>query len=201
MKYLLAAVVAVVAAVPSTAAVISLESVTRNGPNNYTFRYQATLDVNEGLRNGDQFVIFDFDGYIAGSVASATPLLVASTQMVSSSALTPPGFTDDPSKANLVFTYFGKGFRTTGGPTLALDIGGLSGRSIHGGLSADGFYARTTKNDPTNGRDTAIYSMGSIAVPAPAAVPEPATWAMMLGGFGLLGSAMRRRDMPRRALA
>lgn len=26
-----------------------------------------------------------------------------------------------------------------------------------------------------------------------AAVPEPATWAMMLGGFGLVGGAMRRR--------
>jgi hypothetical protein len=24
-------------------------------------------------------------------------------------------------------------------------------------------------------------------------VPEPATWAMMLGGFGLLGGAVRRR--------
>ena len=27
-----------------------------------------------------------------------------------------------------------------------------------------------------------------------AVVPEPATWAMMLGGFGLLGGAMRRRN-------
>ncbi len=27
----------------------------------------------------------------------------------------------------------------------------------------------------------------------PAAVPEPASWAMMVGGFGLIGSAMRRR--------
>ncbi len=27
-----------------------------------------------------------------------------------------------------------------------------------------------------------------------AAVPEPATWALMLGGFGLVGSAMRRRS-------
>jgi hypothetical protein len=26
------------------------------------------------------------------------------------------------------------------------------------------------------------------------AVPEPATWAMMLGGFGLLGAAARRRS-------
>ena len=28
---------------------------------------------------------------------------------------------------------------------------------------------------------------------APSAVPEPASWAMMVGGFGLLGGAMRRR--------
>lgn len=27
----------------------------------------------------------------------------------------------------------------------------------------------------------------------PGAVPEPATWAMMIGGFGLVGGAMRRR--------
>lgn len=27
----------------------------------------------------------------------------------------------------------------------------------------------------------------------PAGVPEPATWAMMIGGFGLVGGAMRRR--------
>ncbi len=31
-------------------------------------------------------------------------------------------------------------------------------------------------------------------------VPEPAAWAMMLGGFGLVGSAMRRRK-PKMALA
>ncbi|HWI86309.1 MAG TPA: PEPxxWA-CTERM sorting domain-containing protein [Sphingomonas sp.] len=27
---------------------------------------------------------------------------------------------------------------------------------------------------------------------ADGAVPEPATWAMMIGGMGLVGSAMRR---------
>jgi hypothetical protein len=25
------------------------------------------------------------------------------------------------------------------------------------------------------------------------AVPEPSTWAMMIGGFGIVGGAMRRR--------
>jgi hypothetical protein len=32
------------------------------------------------------------------------------------------------------------------------------------------------------------------AATAPAAVPEPATWAMFIGGFGLIGSTMRRRQ-------
>lgn len=34
-----------------------------------------------------------------------------------------------------------------------------------------------------------------------AAVPEPATWAMMLGGFGLIGGVMRRRSSAVRVLA
>ncbi len=47
---------------------------------------------------------------------------------------------------------------------------------------------------------TMIYEYNDLAVddisfqgPSPAAVPEPATWAMTIGGFGLIGSAMRRR--------
>jgi len=35
-------------------------------------------------------------------------------------------------------------------------------------------------------------SGGTITVPPPGAVPEPATWAMMLLGFGMVGTAMRR---------
>ena len=35
---------------------------------------------------------------------------------------------------------------------------------------------------------------GDITGIAAGAVPEPATWALMIGGFGLVGSAMRRRQ-------
>ena len=31
------------------------------------------------------------------------------------------------------------------------------------------------------------------APPTPAGVPEPATWALMIGGFGAAGAALRRR--------
>ena len=35
---------------------------------------------------------------------------------------------------------------------------------------------------------------GTLAVPPAAAVPEPASWAMFVGGFGLLGAALRRKS-------
>lgn len=42
------------------------------------------------------------------------------------------------------------------------------------------------------------YLSGTVRVeyePVAAPVPEPATWAMMIGGFGLVGGAMRRRKV------
>lgn len=35
---------------------------------------------------------------------------------------------------------------------------------------------------------------GDPFVPETSAVPEPASWAMMIGGFGLIGAALRRRE-------
>ena len=43
-----------------------------------------------------------------------------------------------------------------------------------------------------------IYDFTEAVVNPPSAVPEPATWAMMITGFGLAGTALRRRN---RALA
>jgi hypothetical protein len=39
-------------------------------------------------------------------------------------------------------------------------------------------------------QDPAYYYVDAVSV---AAVPEPATWAMMIGGFGIAGMALRRR--------
>ena len=56
--------------------------------------------------------------------------------------------------------------------------------NIFGGLDLVGF----NKAGLSNAR---LYSTGRF-VPPPA-VPEPATWGMMLLGFGVVGYAMRRR--------
>jgi PEP-CTERM motif len=50
-------------------------------------------------------------------------------------------------------------------------------------------YATT---QPTNG----VWQANHLSLETPAAVPEPATWAMMLLGFGGIGMAMRRSRKP-----
>ncbi|WP_375392804.1 PEPxxWA-CTERM sorting domain-containing protein [uncultured Sphingomonas sp.] len=46
----------------------------------------------------------------------------------------------------------------------------------------------------TGDNDTALDLVTLVpAAAAPGGVPEPATWAMMIGGFGLVGASMRRR--------
>lgn len=49
-----------------------------------------------------------------------------------------------------------------------------------------------------------LYSVGEVqfdGTPAPTAVPEPASWAMMIAGFGLIGGALRRRVVASLAFA
>ncbi|HEV2567269.1 PEPxxWA-CTERM sorting domain-containing protein [Sphingomonas sp.] len=207
-KWVLAAAAAIGLAGSANAAVITLESVTTNGPNDFTFNYQGTLGPDEGLRTGDRLVIFDFAGYIAGSVFAPSPGVTASIEFTSPTALVTPGFTDDPTLVNLVFTYTGPNIRNTGGPFVPLDFNGLGARSTLGGRARDAFFTLTTKNNPDGfpgGSNTPVYTLGSVTVPAlgnnPDAIPEPATWAMLLGGFGMLGAATRRSRRTKVTLA
>lgn len=52
-----------------------------------------------------------------------------------------------------------------------------------------GFYS-------TSDTRLAVSAGGSVTSLVKGAVPEPATWAMMLLGFGAIGFAMRRRSQP-----
>ncbi|MBP6878970.1 MAG: PEP-CTERM sorting domain-containing protein [Phenylobacterium sp.] len=70
---------------------------------------------------------------------------------------------------------------------LALN-GNDGGASYFGFTDAQGFSSITISRPGVDawGIDNVTYGVGS-------AVPEPATWAMMITGFGLAGSALRRR--------
>ena len=181
-------------ATAANAAVIpSLSGVTTNATD-FTFTYQGTLSGDAGLVSGNRLVIFDFLGYVAGSITSPYATITATVENITTGLTMVPGSFDDPNIPNLVFTYNGPNFQTSGGPYAPIDFNGLSARSIFGGLAADTFAAITTKNNPDGipgGTGTPIFDQGFITVPG--GVPEPASWAMMIVGFGMIGGGLRLR--------
>lgn len=75
------------------------------------------------------------------------------------------------------------------GPNLNI----YNGQQLGGDAYADGTLVSTRALDSictNNGNCDANFRFTATT---PAAVPEPATWAMFIGGFGLVGGAMRRR--------
>jgi hypothetical protein len=69
-------------------------------------------------------------------------------------------------------------------------IGGLQSRFVNGvGASGNMFLVAASFTEGSNDE----FKLKGITVTTTPAVPEPTTWAMMIGGFGLAGAAMRRR--------
>lgn len=82
-----------------------------------------------------------------------------------------------------------------------VDGNGL-GFTTTAGISANLFITNDTSyrvNTQGAGLLTGLVTASSAA--ATAAVPEPATWGMMILGFGLMGYAMRRRAMVRTSVS
>ncbi len=67
-----------------------------------------------------------------------------------------------------------------------------AGHSYEAQLIFDQLLAGNDGGVPVTGRDD-LRSDVFFTVPQAAAVPEPATWAVMVLGFGLMGAALRRR--------
>ena len=90
-KWVLAATAALGLAGSAQAGVITLTGVTDNGPGDFTWTYQGTLGPDEGLRAGDKLIIFDFAGYIDGSISSPFANVTSSVEFTSPSAIVTPG--------------------------------------------------------------------------------------------------------------
>jgi hypothetical protein len=192
MKRLLLATAALFAMPVAAHAAVTpvLDTVTMVG-SDYEFSYSGTLSGDTGLVDSDFLIIYDFAGYVDGSISAGIYAadVDATTELVSATA--PLGFNDDPLLVNLVFRWIGAPFNASGGPFADVSFSGLTARSIYNATVLDGYVGRTTIN---NGAATGTkeFNAGGVAVAAQV-VPEPATWAMMILGFGGVGAMLRTR--------
>ena len=191
-RVLLAAIAPLVLASTAHAAILpTLTSVTPVG-SNYEWDYQGTLVGDQGLTKGSRLVIFDFAGYVAGSVAAADPNFTASVENFSTGLILPPGTVDDPTLSNLVFTWNGPDFNAAGGPFADFNFA-FKALSKYSQMALGLFSAVAVKNNDVGpgGPGTKTFNTGYVTIPG--AVPEPGTWALMIAGFGLIGATLRRR--------
>lgn len=68
-----------------------------------------------------------------------------------------------------------------------------SSGELHGVIRFTGSFDSVSFTDQSEYWHGITIGIGGLA--APPAVPEPTSWSMMIGGFGLAGAAMRRRKV------
>ena len=134
------------------------------------------------------FYAFIQSGYgAAGSISQAITLAAGTYRLSWLDAGRPGGNGDQAYNVILGATQIGAG-QTTSGQLFAARSAGLF-------TVGAGTYNLTFQALNSGGDNAAFIDGVNVA-----AVPEPASWALMIGGFGLVGVAMRRRAKPRSTL-
>jgi len=149
---------------------------------NFLWTYNIDLSTDEQLAPSNSFfTIYDFVGYVAGSVTAPNANWTATVQLVGT---TPSGVlpTDSASIENLVFTYVGP---VSAGPQA---IDGFSAISTDNTMNPNGAFSYQAQK--TSNLTAPDQGLGPIDVPA-TATPEPVS-AGLLGG-ALLGLAVLSR--------
>jgi hypothetical protein len=193
MKLLSAAFLATLAFASFANATITpvLDSGNPVGFGPFLYTYSIDVDAFEQLNGalsapgGTYFTIYDFAGYVAGSVAATASNWTATAELVGETpSLTNPP--DSPTLYNLVFTYTGP---VETGP---LEINGFSAASTYGTLNTNGFFSyQAQKTSNTTSPD---QGLGPIDIPnAVQTTPEPASLALMGSGLVALAVLGRRK--------
>ena len=203
--YALTAALLAVSAMPANAETVG-NSPTERGFLDTTPNLTFVLDQAFAATPG---VVTSFNFY-AGSVGDVTPLLFTRSEAGGqiSFTLAAIGTTRDVGAGAYSFdfgltqganltgatTYFG--FRTANLGVVTYDYqsdalpGAFAVQDTSAGMGATYTFGQGGSADNGYGLNYRAYSINATT----AAVPEPATWAMMMFGFGGLGYAMRRKS-------
>jgi hypothetical protein len=173
---------------------------------NFRYTYGVMLTSNSTLQKGDQFVIYDFNGFVAGSNSQPAGFNFSATNTGGNPGRTVPN--DNPSMPNLVWTY-------TGDTPLVgqIGLGNFTALSTlpEASVSTD-FVSRTQVEDP-NGEVRDEDNITHTKAPAgtdiqpppdnpppvnptpPSGVPEPSSLILIAAGLPLVAGfrAMRAR--------
>ncbi len=148
----------------------------------------VTVSLSGGVADGPAIVTNVFDGGLALTNSTTSYYPTAYTVNFA--------FSDAVSDISFVFNNYGDAngsfFSAFSGATL-VSTGGLD--TIPNYFTVDVAGSGITSLSINNGNSTQ-WQIGIRSLsftPVAGAVPEPATWAMMIGGMALVGAAMRRR--------
>lgn len=176
-KIIIAAAIAVILAGAADAVTLQYDYAPQSG---ITFAVSLKLVIGDTPNNGGLYDIMTATGTIDGNAVTLLP------NPNSPDTFTYQGFIYNDEVTFLGGEYFiddaGLVFSTSAG---LYNVGGQYDADPRSGFV---FFQKTPADKITAGFGT--YSLVPIAS---APLPEPATWAMMVVGFGLIGATMRRR--------
>jgi hypothetical protein len=160
--------------------------VSMNSPGVWTYAAHLTSGL---AMNGDGFTIFDFGGYVPGSILAPAGW-TASVQLTGSVlGIAPPGaHPDNPALFNLLFTYTGATIDGTVGDT---NLGNFTATTTDTSKALVGWSSRDHAPDGTVGADH-VDVIFAPAPGAPGAVPDGGATVALLG-IALAGLEGMRR--------
>lgn len=151
-------------------------------------------DDQDGLAayDGTHYVSFGHNGATGGTLSQTFDTVAGTAYTVNYFFAEQQG--DDPAQRFAVSVNGGAAVYS-GTPALNAWTAGPALTFLGTGSPTTLTFQDATPSDAGGGSNLALDGISLTAVgAAPGAVPEPATWAMMMAGFGAMGAALRRRQ-------